>query len=106
MAAKMDVRLFTGEQEELLVREPFAFLKHGLEHLQPFGSFLAGRPALMKFREVNDVDARRFELRHEARRLQSAGNAVGILLLLAVQKIERVFDVIMAGKKLVASKVQ
>src|SRR5262245_24181459 len=56
----------------------------------------------MKLGEMHDVHAARLEGLHKSRRFEATRNAVGLLLLLCVEKSPRVFDVVVAGEGEVA----
>ncbi len=85
-------------------REPRALLVHDLQHAQPVRRLLARRPAMMKLREMNDINARVLQLGDEARRFQSLRDAIGLLLFLPVEEINRVLDMVVTRERLVAGQ--
>ena len=105
MAAELHVRLFAGEQKQFAVGKPARLVVHHLQLVQPIG-FRNARPGfVMKFGEMRDVHTACLEGLHETRRFESAWHAAGLLLFLLLEKILRVFHVIVAGERQMARQL-
>ena len=104
VTAEMNVGFLAGNQQKIIAGQACEFRMHDIQLRQAFSGIQIRCTRVMKFGHVYHVHAHALEKVDEVRVLQTPGNATGVLLPLLIDKIQRMFVMVVTGQGLVAGQ--